>query len=395
MGNGHGVERTAQLAEEARQRVYRRTDRLFAGLLVFQWLAAIVLALWVTPLTWAGSISRTHPHVWGAVLLGLAVIALPVALGLFRPGRAWTRHTIAVGQMLSAALLIHLTGGRIETHFHVFGSLAFLAFYRDWRVILTATAVTAGDHILRGTFWPESAYGTVVGADWRWLEHAGWVVFIDLFLIDSCRRGDRDIEATAQREAELEASRAGVEAEVLARTGELRESEERFRGALDYAAIGMALVAPGGRWLQVNRALCGIVGYTADELLDGSFQDITHRDDLAADMANVEAILSGSIPTYQMEKRYMHKAGHAVPALLNVSLVRDNAGRPLYFVSQIQDITERKQAEAELVAKTAFLEAQVESSFDGIRVVDRSSKLLLRSKRFAEIWNLPPEVSLK
>jgi len=340
--------RQAELAQRTRDRVAKRTDRLFAGLLVFQWLVAIVLALWVTPLAWAGTTSTTHPHVWGAVFLGLLIISLPVALGVFRPGQLWTRHAIAVGQMLCSSLLIHLSGGRIETHFHVFGSLAFLAFYRDWRVIITATVVTAADHVLRGALWPESAFGTAVGSDWRWLEHAGWVVFIDLFLIYSCVSGDRDIEAEALREAELEASRAEVELQVRKRTGELRESEERFRGALENAAIGMAIVAPDGRWLRVNRSLCEIVGYTADELLKGSFQEITHADDLAADLANVNGMLAGTIPTYQMEKRYLHKAGHAIWTLLSVSLVRDSAGIPLYFVSQIQNITERKRIEAAL-----------------------------------------------
>ena len=73
------------------------------------------------------------------------------------------------------ALLIHLTGGRIETHFHVFGSLAFLAFYRDWRVLVPATIVVALDHLLRGIFWPQSVYGVLVASEWRWLEHAAWV----------------------------------------------------------------------------------------------------------------------------------------------------------------------------------------------------------------------------
>src|SRR5258708_27091531 len=90
------------------------------------------------------------------------------------------RYTIAVAEMLSGALLIHLTGGRIETHFHVFGSLAFLSFYRDWRVLLVASVVVALDHVIRGWFWPESVYGITTGAEWRWLEHAGWVVFIDI-----------------------------------------------------------------------------------------------------------------------------------------------------------------------------------------------------------------------
>ena len=84
--------------------------------------------------------------------------------------------------MLMGALLIHLTGGRIETHFHVFGSLAFLAFYRDWRVLIPATIVVALDHMLRGLFWPQSVYGVLVASQWRWLEHAAWVVFEDVFL---------------------------------------------------------------------------------------------------------------------------------------------------------------------------------------------------------------------
>ena len=88
--------------------------------------------------------------------------------------------------MLMGALLIHLTGGRIETHFHVFGSLAFLAFYRDWRVLVPATVVVALDHMLRGIFWPQSVYGVLVASQWRWLEHAAWVIFEDVFLVVAC-----------------------------------------------------------------------------------------------------------------------------------------------------------------------------------------------------------------
>src|SRR6266436_695937 len=129
----------------------------------------------------------------------------------------------------------------------------------------------------------------------------------------------------------------------------LRESEERFRGAFEFAAIGMALVAPDGQWMRVNGALCGIEGYTADELLATTFQTITHPDDLDADMEYVRQMLDGSRSHYDMEKRYFHKDGHIVWILLSVSLVRDDAGQPMYFVSQIQDITARKHAESQLV----------------------------------------------
>src|SRR3954454_18557983 len=115
-------------------------------------------------------------------------MSLPVALALVLPGHLATRHAVAVGQMLASALLIHLTGGRLETHFHVFGSLAFLAFYRDWRVLVSGSAVVALEHFVRGALWPESVFGTSEPSNWRWLEHAGWVVFEDVFLFLACLR---------------------------------------------------------------------------------------------------------------------------------------------------------------------------------------------------------------
>ncbi|HTA30068.1 MAG TPA: ATP-binding protein, partial [Candidatus Cybelea sp.] len=142
-------------------------------------------------------------------------------------------HTIAIGQMLTSALLIHLTGGRIETHFHVFGSLAFLAFYRDWRVLITATAVVAADHFLRGMFWPQSVFGVLSASSWRWLEHAGWVIFEDFFLIISIRQSQRDMHYVAERQARMEALNESIEQRVHERTRELElEIQERKQAEL-------------------------------------------------------------------------------------------------------------------------------------------------------------------
>jgi two-component system, sensor histidine kinase and response regulator len=196
--------RSDELFSAYQHDIHRRTDRLFAGLMAFQWLLGIAFALLVSPLTWAGAESSTHLHVWAAVFLGGAISLFPALLGLLRPGQVSTRYIIAVAQMLMGALLIHLTGGRIETHFHVFGSLAFLAFYRDWRVLIPATVVVALDHMLRGLFWPQSVYGVLVASEWRWLEHAAWVVFEDLFLVGACLRSVDEMRQRAERTAALE-----------------------------------------------------------------------------------------------------------------------------------------------------------------------------------------------
>src|SRR6187431_877337 len=111
--------RADDLFREHQQRLHAQTDRMFAILLLFQWVAGILAALWISPRTWLGVASHVHPHVWAAIALGGFINALPIALALLHPGRTITRHAIAIAQMATSAILIHLTGGRIETHFHV------------------------------------------------------------------------------------------------------------------------------------------------------------------------------------------------------------------------------------------------------------------------------------
>jgi signal transduction histidine kinase/DNA-binding response OmpR family regulator len=193
------------------QTIYRRTNRLFAGLLAFQWVAAVGAALIISPRTWIGVRSEIHIHVWAAILIGGLISLPPIALALFRSDKCLTRHIIAIAQMMTSALLIHVTGGRIETHFHVFGSLAFLSFYRDWRVLIPATIVVAADHFLRGIYYPESVYGVITASEWRFLEHAGWVVFENVFLIAACVRGTTEMRQISERTAEMMQARLSAE----------------------------------------------------------------------------------------------------------------------------------------------------------------------------------------
>jgi two-component system, sensor histidine kinase and response regulator len=229
----------SQLAEKHFERhcqqVWRRTDRMFIGLLVVQWLAGIGVALWITPLTWIGATSSVHIHVLASIFLGSAIAVLPISLAIIRPGTTLTRQVIAVGQMLASALLIHLSGGRIETHFHIFGSLAFLAFYRDWRVIVIASAVVAVDHLLRGIYWPQSVFGVLTPDHFRWVEHACWVVFEDIFLLIMCHQSVLEMRGIAQRQAELELTNERIESAVQARTQELGLANQELVSAKEAA----------------------------------------------------------------------------------------------------------------------------------------------------------------
>ncbi|MDB5977407.1 MAG: sensor diguanylate cyclase [Nevskia sp.] len=133
--------------------------------------------------------------------------------------------------------------------------------------------------------------------------------------------------------------------------------EQRFRLSFENASIGKAIVALDGRWIDVNNALCAMLGYSEQEFLDTSFQDITHPDDLERDMTQLKDLLAGRGNSYRMEKRYFHKRGHEIYSQLDVAVQRDEQGQAVHFISQIQDITARKRVEAELRDSKRQLEA--------------------------------------
>lgn len=227
-----------ELYDDSYKKLCVSNDRVFAALMAFQWIFSIVLAVVVSPRTWLGAYSQTHIHVWTAILLGGALSSLPIYLGIKQPGAVANRYINVVAQGLYSALLIHLTGGRIETHFHVFGSLAFFAFYRDLRVLLAGTVVIAGDHMVRGIFFPESAFGVFDATNWRWLEHAGWVVFEDLFLGYSILWSQREMRIVAEKQAEVQIYNEIIEEQVRLRTHELSQERNSVKLLLDNAAQG-------------------------------------------------------------------------------------------------------------------------------------------------------------
>jgi signal transduction histidine kinase len=207
--------------ETSRRHLQRKTNQLFFWLLIVQWIFAIVTALVISPYAWEGRARSLHIHVQAALVLGAVINSLPFWLIRKRPGWWLTPHAVAAAQMLWSGLLIHLTGGRIETHFHIFGSLAFIAFYRDWRVILTGTAVVIADHLVRSLHWPESVYGLANPEWWRLFEHAAWMAFEDFVLVLAASRSLLEMRRAADREAVLQLLNLTIEGRVQERTSEL------------------------------------------------------------------------------------------------------------------------------------------------------------------------------
>ncbi|MBI3507637.1 MAG: PAS domain S-box protein [Proteobacteria bacterium] len=267
------------ILQAQQERIWTQTDKMFGVLLPLQWAAAMVFAVTVSPIRWEGQYGQIHYHVWTALVLGGVITLLPTYAALKWSGQTATRHIVAVGQMLMSALLIHMTGGRIETHFHVFGSLAFLAFYRDWRVLVPATVVIAADHLIRGFLWPQSVFGVLTATPWRSIEHAAWVLFEDAVLVRSILVSVREMEASSDQQARLEEINENIEYRVLMRTAELKENEERFHAIVDSAPLAVVQMGADGACLYSSPRYEAIVGRTKGELSGKGWMESVHPDD--------------------------------------------------------------------------------------------------------------------
>jgi len=182
-----------------------------------------------------------------------------------------------------------------------------------------------------------------------------------------------------QKEAQLRSYAAELELKVEERTKDLRDSEERFRSTFEQAAVGIAHVSPQGKFLRVNQRFCALVGYSEEEMLTSTFQNITHPDDLDADLENVQRVLADEIKTYAMEKRYIRKDRSNIWTNLTMSLVRTVASEPKYFIAVVEDITERKQAEENIHRQLERLRAlhTIDQAIAGTLDLDRVFDVIL------------------
>ncbi|QFY89137.1 PAS domain S-box protein [Magnetovirga frankeli] len=175
------------------------------------------------------------------------------------------------------------------------------------------------------------------------------------------------------------------------RQRQLQRSETRFLATFEQAAVGLGLVAPDGRWLQVNQRLCALVGYSEEELLRIGFQDITHGEDLDADLDLLNQLLKGQRKSYSLEKRYRRKDGQLVWINLTVALVRDQQGQPDYFISVIEDIQARKQMELALQESETRLRLFIQHAPAALAMFDEQMRFMVVSNRWLSDYGLTDE----
>jgi len=258
--------------------------------------------------------SKTRETIWRVIAVAVIGVAVAVALRLVIVGedsRDLLPYVVFYPSVLIIALFTGLAGGLLAT-------LLSGIYVQVW---------------LHG--------GTLTGTEW---------IALTVFLVGSTITS---LICEAMRQSRARERRAGIQLELAlaeqARAAEaLRESERRFRSIFQQAAVGVVRLAADGTWLEVNDKLCEIVGYPPEELLLKTFQDITHPDDSQADSGYLDQLLEGKTNTYSMEKRCYRKTGEMVWINLTASLVRDNKGDPGFFISIIEDISERKRAEIAL-----------------------------------------------
>lgn len=182
--------------------------------------------------------------------------------------------------------------------------------------------------------------------------------------------------------------------ETLARQ-RIAESEQRFRGTFENAAVGIAHVSLDGRWLMVNDRICAIVGYEKEEMLRMNFQGLTYEEDLSADLEHMNELLRGSKGSYAMEKRYLHRNGALVWVNLTVSLIRDQGGAPQYYISIVEDITERKRAVQSLKETNERLKAALDASSTGTFIWNIQTNELSWDENLDRLFGLPPGRSVR
>lgn len=344
---------------------------MFAWLIAFEWLAAMAAASLISPSIWP----EEHPlHLlWTAAALAGMIYLAPLYFALRHPGRVFTRHIIGVGQMLTPALFIHLTGGSFETHFFVFGALASLASYRDVWVLLSATVVVAADIFV--SKWVEAVFGITAGPVWSWVGFTGWVLFEDtllaLWIWESLRlmfhvathQGEQQIlHETVEREvaAHVEALHQENLKSKQAQTS-LEKSEAKFRSLGESSPDAVFLADTIGQWVYSNSQWSKLTGLSDIDSLSQGWQRSIHPEDKQATLQRWGEALQGR-KDFSHECRLITAGGEERWVSFRTASIEPAAGQPHEgYVGTVKDISQYKKVEDELRRAKADAEAAVKA----------------------------------
>ncbi|MAS91860.1 MAG: hybrid sensor histidine kinase/response regulator [Verrucomicrobiales bacterium] len=322
-------------------------SQIFARILPLQWIACVIIAATISPRTWDGIQSSIHPHLIAAIFLG-AIISLYPSYLVWRKRRGTsTRYIIAIAQMLMSALIIHLFGGRIEAHFHIFASLALIAFYRDNKILFLSATIVFLDHVLRGVFWPQSVFG--VDEQWpmlRAFEHTIWATLEVIVLAVSIRRSLKEMRGIAERQITLENAEKLLEKTVAERTRELRTSEKKARDRFENAVIGLYHCDTEGRLRSVNPEMARMLGYETSEEFLAEIKTIDQIDSSApaTDERWIDRVLSRR-GYRQRDSLWRHKNGNTIPVRESTKVIASDGGTLLGIEGSVEDMTEFKELE--------------------------------------------------
>lgn len=360
------------LFDSAFHKLCTGTDELFLRLLLVQWVGAVVAALLIAPFGRDGAVEYVHPHVWFSILLGGSLYFIPLVINRHSPGSTTSRHSIAVAQMLFSSLFIQISGGRIETHFHIFGSLAFIAIYRDWRLLVTATVIVGADHGVRGILWPQSVYGTLSSSVWVTIEHVAWVLVEDVFLFISCTRSVSEMQDIAEKRALLQKE---IDDRTFAEVA-LIESEKAYRFLADSMPQIVWTNDSAGSADYFNQRWYDYTGLGFEESRNSAWNDVIHPDDLPECLKKWGYSCATGDP-YEIEYRFRRDDGTYRWHLGRAIPMYGRDGNRVKWIGTATDIHDKKEWETKLTESHEDLERRVEERTRALAEANESKSQFL------------------
>ena len=361
-------------------------DRRFVVALVVQWIACIALAYW-NPFG-ASSVATRGASLdfWVALIVGGSIAAAASVVALRHPGEALTRHTIGISQALIAAIFVHVTGGRTEAHFHFLVSLAFLATYRDARVLFSASAVAVLALAVRALPALAPLYGPLRTGAWSWLEFGAYVALEDVFLAFACRQSLSELRGSADRFESLGGLTSATGAGATSRASLAAGVGSSLPASLAATSDGVLRIDSQGRIRDLDSGALATFGYARADVVDRSLEVVLPADlhaEFRQSLAESRRCGDGTLLGRAREITTRRADGSEFPAEL--TLVPIETAEGLHYAGYLRDISERKRAEVALRKSEERFQVAMQGTGDGIWDRDLVTQEVFLAPRFKQL----------